>query len=281
MLDPGLVYCAITPFGERGPMKDMPGSELVIQAISDACVYRSLGSPDAPPVRVGSDIASLSTGLMAFQGIMAALLHRDRTGSGQRVTVSLLGSLLSMWGALWMAHTDPDEWYGIYCDNEAGPRMYGLRTKDRDVHFSAPTLARKGAEKEFITFLRELAEELQIKELTGHPLLSEPDQDPVRVAGLLRQEVQLNTALWEKYFKTMTAEEVIERTFRGPTITVPIHNLAEVLSHAQTQTLGMISTLQLNDGQQVEVLGLPWKGSWGDVKPTPLAAVSETPSGRV
>ena len=69
--NPDLVYCAITPFGEEGPLRDLPGSELVVQAMAEYTA--SLGRIGDPPVRVGADIASLNTGIFAAQAILAAL----------------------------------------------------------------------------------------------------------------------------------------------------------------------------------------------------------------
>ena len=276
-INPGLVYCAVSAFGEKGPMKDLPGSELVVQAVSG--VYRGLGEPGETPVRVGEDIAGLSTGLMAFQAVMGALLHRDRTREGQRIAVSMLGSLLNIWGALWSAYSDPDDWRGQYCDNDIGPRGFGLRTGDGEVSFVIPTFGRQGAEEEQVAFMLELARELGIKEIAENPALLEAEQDPVRTQPLLRDQVlwlrdqlRQNPRIWENHFREMPTEAVVERIFQGPTIAAPVHNLAQALSHRQTSTLCMVSSLRLQGGQNVQVLGLPWQGSWGEIKPAPPPA---------
>ncbi len=67
--NPKLVYCSITPFGEEGPLRDAPGSELVVQAMAEYTA--SLGRIGDPPVRLGADIASLNTGIFAAQAILA------------------------------------------------------------------------------------------------------------------------------------------------------------------------------------------------------------------
>ena len=77
---PDLVYCAIRDFSEEGALKDMPGSELVYQGLSD--YMNSLGRLGEDPIRVGADVAEMGTGLFAYIGILAALYHRngDRRG---------------------------------------------------------------------------------------------------------------------------------------------------------------------------------------------------------
>ncbi|HTE84886.1 MAG TPA: CoA transferase, partial [Dehalococcoidia bacterium] len=99
--NPQLVYCAISGFGDRGPWADRPSGELPVQLMSEAT--SSLGRTGEPPVRAGTDIASMYAAIHGVQGICAALLARDRIGSGQRLDVSLFGSLLAMRSTLWVA----------------------------------------------------------------------------------------------------------------------------------------------------------------------------------
>ncbi|MCE2488052.1 MAG: CoA transferase, partial [Desulfurellaceae bacterium] len=113
--NPQLVYCAVSAFGDKGPLRNLPGAELVIQAMAD--YTNSLGRIGEPPVRLGTDVASLSTGVFVSQAVTAGLFHRLRTGQGQRVSVSMLGTLLHMRGIMWTSMTDPDDWYGFHLDN--------------------------------------------------------------------------------------------------------------------------------------------------------------------
>ena len=132
--NPGLVYCAITPFGEAGPLAGRAGSEQVVQALSE--YPRSLGRIGEPPVRVGTDVAGMNTGILAGQAIAAALFHRQLAGVGQRVSVSQLGTLLHLRGILWNAISDPDEWWGFHCDSYVKPPDHGYQTADEPIYFS-------------------------------------------------------------------------------------------------------------------------------------------------
>ncbi|WP_188190292.1 CaiB/BaiF CoA transferase family protein [Nonomuraea sp. SYSU D8015] len=91
-LNPGLVYCSITGFGS-GPGAALPGYDLIAQAVGG--LMSVTGEPDGPGTKVGVALVDVITGLHAALGILAALRHRDSTGEGQRVEVSLLSSLLS------------------------------------------------------------------------------------------------------------------------------------------------------------------------------------------
>lgn len=91
-LNPRAVYCAINGFGTRAGV-DLPGYDLLVQAVGG---LMSITGPDpATPTKVGVALVDVITGLHALIGILAALRHRDRTGVGQAVEVSLLTSLLS------------------------------------------------------------------------------------------------------------------------------------------------------------------------------------------
>ncbi len=88
-----LVYAAISAFGQHGPWRDRPGVDGVAQAMGG--IMSVTGTADGPPVKVGVPAADMAGGVYAALSIMAALFTRERTGTGQRVDVSLLDSLLA------------------------------------------------------------------------------------------------------------------------------------------------------------------------------------------
>ncbi|HEY7542426.1 MAG TPA: CoA transferase [Methylomirabilota bacterium] len=93
-INPRLVYCSLSAFGPDGPWRDKPGVDMLVQAMGGLMAV--MGEPDGPPVLCGAPVLDTVGALMAGQGILTALLHRERTGEGQRVDVSLLaGTLLA------------------------------------------------------------------------------------------------------------------------------------------------------------------------------------------
>jgi crotonobetainyl-CoA:carnitine CoA-transferase CaiB-like acyl-CoA transferase len=90
--NPRLVYCSVTGFG-REAGRDLPGYDLLVQAVGG--LMSITGDPDGEPTKVGVAMVDVVTGMHAAVGILAALRHRDATGQGQRIDVSLLTSLLS------------------------------------------------------------------------------------------------------------------------------------------------------------------------------------------
>jgi alpha-methylacyl-CoA racemase len=95
--NPGIVYCAITGYGQDGPLKDRSGHDMNYLGLIG--LLGITGEEDGPPVQAGGQIADLGGGaLMAAFGILAALRERDRSGEGQLVDVSMADGALS-----WMA----------------------------------------------------------------------------------------------------------------------------------------------------------------------------------
>jgi formyl-CoA transferase/CoA:oxalate CoA-transferase len=91
--NPRIVYCSISGFGQNGPYRDHPAYDLILQGLGG--LQGITGEPGAAPVRIGVAVADIAGGMFAAYAIAAALLHRERTGEGEFVDVSLLDSQLA------------------------------------------------------------------------------------------------------------------------------------------------------------------------------------------
>ena len=112
-MNPGLIYCSITGFGQNGPYKDKPGYDFIIQGMGGVMSFT--GDPDGPPMKVGVAIADITAGLFACSSILAALRHREKTGKGQYIDISLLDSTVA-----WLANVGSN-----YLISEEMPIRYG------------------------------------------------------------------------------------------------------------------------------------------------------------
>jgi crotonobetainyl-CoA:carnitine CoA-transferase CaiB-like acyl-CoA transferase len=88
-----VVYCSITAFGDAPQARQLPGYDLLVQAVGG--LMSVTGSDDSGPMKAGVAVVDVLAGLNACVGVLAALRHRDLTGEGQRVDVSLLGTALA------------------------------------------------------------------------------------------------------------------------------------------------------------------------------------------
>jgi crotonobetainyl-CoA:carnitine CoA-transferase CaiB-like acyl-CoA transferase len=92
--NPRLIYCSITGFGQTGPYANRAGYDFMIQGM--AGVMSITGEPDGEPMKMGVAFSDVFAGLHAVIGIQAALFHRERTGEGQFIDISLLDSQVSV-----------------------------------------------------------------------------------------------------------------------------------------------------------------------------------------
>lgn len=87
-LNPRLIYCSVTGFGQTGPLAHRPGYDFLLQGMSG--LMSVTGEPDGPPQKVGVAVTDIVTGLYGTIGIMAAVEQRHSTGKGQHIDMSLL-----------------------------------------------------------------------------------------------------------------------------------------------------------------------------------------------
>lgn len=87
-LNPKLIYSAISGFGNSGPYRERAAYDMVVQGMGG--IMSVTGLPEAPPVRVGTSVGDITAGLFGLNGILSALLNRERTGEGMMVDVGML-----------------------------------------------------------------------------------------------------------------------------------------------------------------------------------------------
>lgn len=189
-INPRLIYCSLTGYGETGPMKDKAGYDQILQAMTGICLLQ--GEPEGRPQIVYGSIVDFYAGSLLANGVTAALYQRERTGEGQHVRISLLATALAMQSArfVWVE----GEPRNVSRDLRSGGVTGIHPTKDGEIYISANTPH----------FWRALCE------LTGLPELAQnPDYDSVRkrsqraneIVPGIRQALFARTALeWEEIF---------------------------------------------------------------------------------
>lgn len=257
-LNPRLVYCAVSAFGDKGPLRNLPGAELVIQAMAD--YTNSLGRIGEPPVRLGTDVAGLSTGVFVSQAVTAGLFHRLRTGQGQRVSVSMLGTLLHMRGIMWTSMTDPDDWYGFHLDNYTKPPDEGYKTKDGHVFFSL----RRGSSEDWDRLLISLGME---------DCLADPRFDDFgrEATGVGRYVAEVKP-IWERAFAQRSNAEIVRLIHEFQGDAVPFTTYTDVFQHPQVEELDVVRQIERPNAEPFETIGPVWRFS-----DTPAAVHSPPP----
>lgn len=112
-INPRLVYCSITGYGQDGPYRDRPGYDFIVQA--EGGIMSVTGEPDGQPMKVGVAVADIMAGMFACTAILAALHHRETSGEGQFIDISLFDSQLG-----WLANVAQN-----YLVSGEAPKRYG------------------------------------------------------------------------------------------------------------------------------------------------------------
>jgi crotonobetainyl-CoA:carnitine CoA-transferase CaiB-like acyl-CoA transferase len=134
-VNPRIIYCSITGFGQTGPRATQAGYDYLIQGMGGLMSITGVpdGEPGAGPLRVGVAVGDLSSGLYATVGILAALNHRHVTGVGQYIDLSLLDTMVAM-----LANQGQNYFVGGQVPNRTGaehPNLAPYRTfATRDGH---------------------------------------------------------------------------------------------------------------------------------------------------
>jgi crotonobetainyl-CoA:carnitine CoA-transferase CaiB-like acyl-CoA transferase len=237
-VNPGLIYCAITGFGRDGPLADKGGFDLIAQGF--AGLMSITGEPGGAPAKTGNPVSDISAGNLAVIGILAAYVHKLKTGRGQVVDTSLMEAALQQ--TYWHA--------AIYFPTGHSPGPTG------SAHvLSAPYQAFHARDGWINLGGANQANWERIAEVLGHP---EWRDDPRfrtntdRMANLEELVRLMNTVLF-----TRTRAEWIELFDAAGVPCGPVHSIGEALSHPQTLARGMVVETQHPAAGPTKAIGCP------------------------
>lgn len=209
-INPRLVYCSVTGYGESGPLREKAGYDQVLQAMTGMCSFQ--GTQSEPKIVYGSVIDYYAASMVSF-GIAAALLERERTGEGQHVGVSLLRSALAMQSArfVWADGEGRD----VDRDMRSGG-ITGLHpTKEGFIYLSANT-------PHFWSSLCELVGLPQLASNERYASVRKRAEHAKEIVPQIRTALAARTALeWEEIFGDRvpcSAARAIEDMFDHPQV---------------------------------------------------------------
>jgi crotonobetainyl-CoA:carnitine CoA-transferase CaiB-like acyl-CoA transferase len=234
-LKPDLIYCTIGAFGAKGPLKDRPGYDPLMQAF--AGMMSVTGEPDQRPVRVGTSIIDMAAGMWSVIGVIAALFQRNSSGSGTTIDTSLYETALA-----WMCyHAANFQASGELPKRQgSGAAMIvpyrGYATKNGFIVIAA------GNDKLFASLAKVL----------GHP---EWAADPRFRTNPDRVKNQSVLYGWiEELVREKTSEEWQALLDGAEVPNAPMQTIEQVLAHPQTKALDM---MQESPDGRITLLGLP------------------------
>ncbi|PIU47840.1 MAG: formyl-CoA transferase [Candidatus Hydrogenedentes bacterium CG07_land_8_20_14_0_80_42_17] len=258
-MNPRLIYCSVSGFGQTGPWSRKPGYDLAIQGMGG--IMSLTGEPDGPPTKVGTSIADIISGIYAAQGILLALVARNKTGRGQKIDISMLDGQISL--LTYQA--------GIYFAEGKSPMRKGnqhpticpyetFKTKDGYLNLAV------GNDKLWLSFC----------ELINRPDLKSDERfttNPKRVACR-----NILFPILSEIFSTRSTAEWISLLEKAGIPAGPIFTVEEVLEHEQTKAREMVVAMEHPKAGRIRLTGIPIKLSDtpGKIKTPPPVAGQHT-----
>jgi crotonobetainyl-CoA:carnitine CoA-transferase CaiB-like acyl-CoA transferase len=237
-LNPRLIYGSISGFGQTGPYRDRPGYDQIAQGTGG--LMSITGLPGQGPVRVGIPVADLTAGMFLAQGILVALVERERSGRGQWVHTSLLQAMVTMLdfqAARWLIDGEIPPQAGN--DHPTGIPTGVFTTVDGHINIAASGQV----------MYRRLCEAIDATHLIDDPRFR-------TMADRSRHRKAMNEEL-DKVLVARPSAEWIEVLNKAGVPCGPILNVKQVFEDPQVQHLGLAQPVRHAERGEIRVQGLP------------------------
>lgn len=238
--NPGLIYCAITGYGQTGPDRALPGYDTVIQAqggIMSITGPTSEGT-DGEPFKLGVAIVDITAGLQAAVAIMAAVQHRDRTGEGQYIDIGLYDTQLS-----WLANVASG-----YLLSGDPPRRYG------NAHGTVvPYQTFATADGHLMLAVGNDGQFASLAEVVGEPSWANDERFSTNPARVQFRELLIPALAG--HFRQCATDEWIERLRAAGVPCGPVNDIPTALETPQAEHRQMVQTLIDGNGDSIKLVG--------------------------
>jgi len=245
-LNPGLIYCSVTGFGQTGPFRQRPGYDFMIQGMGGmmSVTGEPDGAPGGGPQRAGVPIADIITGMYASIAICAALAHRAQSGAGQHLDLALLDSQIAL-----LAYQNTN-----YFATGAPPERIG------NLHPNiVPYQPFRAADGELILACGNDNLYSKFCEAAGCPELA---RDPRFATNGKRVENRAElTRLLSEVFKKRSKREWLELLEAAGVPNGPINDIAQVFEEPQVQARGVRIELDHAAAGKLPLVGSPMRFS--------------------
>ena len=243
-INPGIIYCSITGFGQTGPYANRPGYDFLIQGMGGlmSITGQPDGSPGAGPVKVGVAVCDLFTGLFTANAALAALAYRNRTGKGQHIDCALLDSQVAM-----LANQSANWLNAEFCPTRMGNHHPSV----------VPYTVYKAADGFVIVACGNDKQFIRLTVALGVPEMAD-DAAFMTNEGRIENRERLDTELG-KAIATFDRETVIATLEKAGVSCGPINDIAEVFDDPQVQARGLRVDQRRSDNSPISSTAFPAK----------------------
>ncbi len=243
-INPGIIYCSITGFGQTGPYSNRPGYDFLIQGMGGlmSITGQPDGSPGAGPVKVGVAVCDLFTGLFTANAALAALAYRNRTGKGQHIDCALLDSQVAM-----LANQSANWLNAEFCPTRMGNQHPSVVPYTVYKAADGFVIVACGNDKQFIR----LTAALGVPEMGDDAAFM---TNEARIKNRDRLDLELGNAIAD-----FDRETVITLLEKAGVSCGPINDIAEVFDDPQVQARGLRIDQRRSDNSPISSTAFPAK----------------------
>lgn len=264
-VNPGIVYCSITGFGQTGPYAHRAGYDFLIQGMGGlmSVTGQSEGAPGHEPMKVGVAVCDLFTGMYAGVSILAALSHRDRTGEGQHIECSLFDTQVAM-----LANQAANHLVGGVTPAPMGNSHPNVVPYQVFAVADGHVIIACGNDQQF----QRLCTALDLAEVASDPRFT-------KNAGRIDHRAELQ-ALMQERLDTMPRETVIAALEAAQVSCGPINTIPDVFADPHTIARGLKVPMERPDGTRIDTVAYPARlhGSPATYRTAPPALGGNTDS---
>jgi formyl-CoA transferase len=239
-INPRLVYGSISGFGQEGPYRDRPGYDQIAQGMGG--LMSITGEPGRGPMRVGIPVGDLTAGLFLAQGILVALLEREKSGRGQWVSTSLLQAVVGMLdfqATRWLMDGEVPPQAGNNHPTAIPTGVYPTR----DGHINIAASGQR--------MFRRLCEALEVPELV--------DDARFQDGGERSQNRDALNALLEARVRLYDTEDIVRILNEAGVPSGPILDVRQVFGNEQVKQLGLSTKVWSDTVGEIEIQNTPYR----------------------
>ena len=237
-VNPKMIYCSISGYGQTGPYASKGAFDVTVQAI--AGIMSVTGEPSEPPVKCGVPIGDFCAGLYAGFSILAMLRKAEQTGQGAHIDCSMLGSLLGV------SALQTSEFFG----NQIPPERLGSAHPR-----NAPYQAFEAADTHFVIAAGNDKLWHEVCAAVGMTKLTSDARFRTQADRAQNQSILFD--ILAPVFKSRSAADWLEEMDRRNVPCAPINNFAEILRDPHVQHMGLVKSLDLPNGVKTSSIGFP------------------------
>ncbi|OPY89150.1 MAG: Formyl-coenzyme A transferase [Smithella sp. PtaU1.Bin162] len=237
-----IIMCSISAYGQTGPLSSFVGNDLTTQAMSG--LMDMTGEPDGPPTNVGAAIGDTIAGAHAFGAISSALYHRERTGCGEYIDISMLDCMFAQFEIAVQTY--------VLTKGEKNPRRAGIHHPT-----VVPLGTYRAADGWVVIGVFNDSAWKRLAEIMGKTELIEDNRFAGNAARAANRETVIGIV--QEWVKNISVKKAVVLLQEARILTAPVLSVSDVINHPQIKAREMLAGVEHEGVGTVKITNSPLK----------------------